>query len=342
MAAESAAAAASSGINAGAMAGVNAASSVLSSVLNYGLNKRLAEQQREWNEQMMDKQNEWSLDMWNKTNEYNAPAAQVQRLKDAGLNPLYFGLDGSSANGLESAQALGYQRAEAPNFDNPAAAGLNAYAQSKSLEKDIELKNAQIDKLEADTQGVRLDNEFKDKTMDARTQAEELKNSLSKEQIKNVQEDRNKIIAECKKLAAETDNESLKGLLIEAQTNVANMQAQEIAELLPYEKLLKEAQTVAQKASAAASFAKAAIDNGLIDAGYIDTMMRKYEADAKDAGARAAINEFKSAVKAGHIYDIGENDSWLTKQGKTFLNAFFNDVSILGEAITGPIAGMFK
>ena len=56
-----------------------------------------AEKQRDWSEQMQDKQNAWNEDMWNKQNEYNSPVEQVQRMKDAGLNPLYYGLDGSSS-----------------------------------------------------------------------------------------------------------------------------------------------------------------------------------------------------------------------------------------------------
>ena len=108
--------------------------------------RKLAQQQMEWNEAMMDKQNEWSLDMWNKTNEYNAPSSQLARLREAGLNPLYYGLDGTSANGLESAQPLGYDRASMRGLANPLASGLEGYMSMKSMQKDIDLKNAQIDK----------------------------------------------------------------------------------------------------------------------------------------------------------------------------------------------------
>lgn len=99
-----------------------------------------ANKERKWNEQMMDKQNDWSLNMWNMTNEYNDPSAQKQRLLDAGLNPLYYGLDGSSANGLESAQALGYQRASMAGMPNPIESALQA-----------SLLNAQIENVRADT-----------------------------------------------------------------------------------------------------------------------------------------------------------------------------------------------
>ena len=151
----------------GGTALINGGSSLLGTWAQYKANKALAKEQREWNEQMMDKQNEWSLNMWNKTNEYNSPSAQVQRLRDAGLNPLYYGLDGSSANGLESAQALGYQRAESPNYGNAVQTGLNTYAQMKSLDKEIELKDAQIDEIKNRASGIGIDNHWKTLTMDA-------------------------------------------------------------------------------------------------------------------------------------------------------------------------------
>lgn len=119
---------------------VNAGSGLITSVLNNIWEDSRAKKEREWNEKMMDKQNQWSLDMWNRTNEYNAPGAQVQRLEDAGLNPLYYGLDGSSANGLESAQALGYQRASTQGIANPVADFF-----------DAAIKRAQIDNINADT-----------------------------------------------------------------------------------------------------------------------------------------------------------------------------------------------
>lgn len=113
-----------------------------------------AEKQREWSEQQTANQNAWNLEMWNKTNEYNNPTNQLQRLRDAGLNPLYFGLDGSSAGGLTSAQPLGYERAKAPNLSNPVEAGLEAHSMLKNLEKDMELKDAQIGKIKSETKAI--------------------------------------------------------------------------------------------------------------------------------------------------------------------------------------------
>lgn len=103
-------------------------------------NEKEAERQRQWNEAMAEKQNAWNYEMWLEQNEYNSPAAQVERLRAAGLNPLYYGLDGSTAGEITAAQPLGYERASAPNYQNVVGAGLDAAA-----------KVAQISNIQADT-----------------------------------------------------------------------------------------------------------------------------------------------------------------------------------------------
>ena len=125
-------------------AGIAAGGSLMGSVVNALYDNFQQNKQRQWNEEMMDKQNEWSLNMWNRTNAYNAPSAQLARLRAAGLNPLYYGLDGTSANGLESAQPLGYERSTASLVENPVGEGIKTYQKS-------EMQQAQIENLNADT-----------------------------------------------------------------------------------------------------------------------------------------------------------------------------------------------
>lgn len=49
---------------------------LIGSALNYGFQKKLMEQQ-----------NQYNIDMWKMQNEYNSPAAQMKRFEEAGLNP---------------------------------------------------------------------------------------------------------------------------------------------------------------------------------------------------------------------------------------------------------------
>lgn len=60
------------------------------------------------NERMQQQQNAWNLEQWHRNNEYNSPAAQLQRMKAAGLNPdLMYGQNASGAAGNSASPATG-------------------------------------------------------------------------------------------------------------------------------------------------------------------------------------------------------------------------------------------
>lgn len=327
-----------------------AAAPVLDSIVN-GLfqnsinNKRMefdraeAGKQRAWNLEMWNKQANWTEEMWNKSNEYNTADAQVQRLRDAGLNPLYYGVDGVAAQPMSSPQVLGYERAQAGNLLNPYNGGI---ANVMNSLKDVQLKDAQIDKLKQDSTGVKLDNEFKDKTMKARVDAETLKNEVTKSQKEKFDAEKDQIFANIDKVKAETDNEILKGFLIQAETNLKNVQADEVRYLMEYKKLLMEAQTIAQKANASAQFVKAAIDQKLLKGGEVDALIEKAKAEAKSAEARRQIDEFKTAIHTGQLFDVDESDGLVKYGVGRALNRVLFAVSSLSEALIGPVSGIFK
>jgi len=64
-------------------AGIGAATSGANAIATGKMNKKT----REWNERMFAMQRKQSIADWNRQNEYNSPAAQMARLKEAGLNP---------------------------------------------------------------------------------------------------------------------------------------------------------------------------------------------------------------------------------------------------------------
>ena len=85
---------------AGSVAGAGA-----SAIATGNLNKKnrawqeeQAAKQRDWSQTMADRQNAWNYEMWLKEQEYNNPENQVERLRNAGLNPLFYGLDGNSVS----------------------------------------------------------------------------------------------------------------------------------------------------------------------------------------------------------------------------------------------------
>ena len=97
--------------------------------------------QRDWSEQMMNNQNAWNYEMWQKEQEYNTPENQVARLRAAGLNPLFYGLDGNTTGQAQvAAQPLGYERASQFAVGNPVESAF-----------DSAVKVAQVSNIQADT-----------------------------------------------------------------------------------------------------------------------------------------------------------------------------------------------
>ena len=320
-------------------------------------NREEAEKQRAWNENMADKQNAWNYRMWQESLDYDKPLNQLQRLKEAGLNPLYYGLDGNSAAAFQgAAQPLGYERAQAPNYENPAITGINAFISAKNLAKDIELKNAEIDKLKGESSGLKLDNEFKERTMQARSEGVELANNATREQINEVKSRIKLNEEEVKKRIEETKNEVEKrGLIIaekmlaEANKGKVEAESKSILELLPLQKLLTEAQTSAQKAAAASSYVSAAINKGLLDAGYVDRQIDMLVADARQKGAAAdsaeaqkAINQWKLSVRNGSVFDVDSAHTVVGSLMNGLFDSFFGLVSTASEAVGGGLSGFFK
>lgn len=77
------------------------------SQLNYQNQKKLAEQQ-----------NQFNLDMWRMNNEYNSPQAQMKRFEQAGLNPNLIYGQGTAGNSSSPPQMTTPQ---APKYDKAAA-----------------------------------------------------------------------------------------------------------------------------------------------------------------------------------------------------------------------------
>lgn len=77
----------------------------------------------------------WTEEQWSRENEYNLPVNQVQRLKDAGLNP-YLAYSQGSVTGSTSAQSHNYTP-DAIQFENPAPY-LSSFAQVKKTQAETD------------------------------------------------------------------------------------------------------------------------------------------------------------------------------------------------------------
>ena len=103
--------------------------------LNMGMNFLSARRQRKWSEKM-----------WEKQNRYNTPAAQVARMKAAGLSPALM-YKGSPDNTAQAPQT--YDRAK-PDMKSPDIMG-------KILQQsDTKLKNQQLENLQGDLDNTKM------------------------------------------------------------------------------------------------------------------------------------------------------------------------------------------
>jgi len=120
--------------------GINAAS-------QSGMNKKT----RQWNERMYGMQRQHALQDWQMQNAYNSPEQQMARLKAAGLNPhlIYGGGPGNVSQPVRSTDTKSWNPS-APQFDLGAAAKSALFTGV-----DLELKNAQKDRIQELTQVAR-------------------------------------------------------------------------------------------------------------------------------------------------------------------------------------------
>lgn len=103
---------------------------VLSSVVNGAVNYAAAREQRNWNEQMQDKQND-----------YNLPANQLQRLKDAGINPNAMS-QGTNVVGNQSAPVLPYQT---PDLQDVLSVASNSALQLSQQKTEDALRQVRVE-----------------------------------------------------------------------------------------------------------------------------------------------------------------------------------------------------
>lgn len=102
-----------------------------------------------------------NLDQWNRQNEYNSPAAQMKRFEEAGLNPNLIYSQGNSGNAASSPQfnppTLQPASRRAVDYGQVIGNMIGQYNNLRLQQKEIELKNAQINNLEsqASYNGVR-------------------------------------------------------------------------------------------------------------------------------------------------------------------------------------------
>lgn len=92
---------------------------------------------------------EFAIDMWNKENEYNLPVNQVQRYRDAGLNPAL--MTGQVSSGNTNAPTSFNNPGKDYSYIGRMSQAFNDAVSMVSMFKDMQIKNSQKESIDADT-----------------------------------------------------------------------------------------------------------------------------------------------------------------------------------------------
>lgn len=129
---------------AAAMAAASVGSGIFGNLFNANQQKKANKAQMEFQREMYDRQRKDSLADWQMQADYNSPRAQMQRLKEAGLNPnMVYGSGADATMGDVRSSSPGSYNPQAPQFDS------SFVPQSLSMMYDLQLKDAQKDNLAA-------------------------------------------------------------------------------------------------------------------------------------------------------------------------------------------------
>lgn len=128
------------------------------------MNLKINQMNNEFNAKEAEKARAFQLDMWNKENAYNTPAAQRERMEQAGYNAYMNPADAGSASGMSSttaASAASPAVMQATDFSSLGEVGVNLAQELKmfSEKKGLDIRNfslkdyiqAQVNKMKGET-----------------------------------------------------------------------------------------------------------------------------------------------------------------------------------------------
>lgn len=349
-------------ITAGTLIGVGVGTKLFGSILGKSsadkaneTNLKIARETNQANRELAEQQNQWNLEQWNRENEYNTPAAQRQRMLDAGINPLGTNFESGNASQLTSANLANQQIGglqDAAGMGNLVSGSINQFGQSLL---DAGLIESQIRKNNADAGLTQAQQQTEDQLRYYRVEEQKWLNRKTAEEIKEIQANVDKIksdkayIDACKGLK-ESEKEAIDLTLpyiADMQQAELNKTIQELENLKIQYKLSEEkikyvnAQIKVCRSQEAANYASARASNAQADytAGALTnktnqeamTSFAQYgttlsQGDAADATARreGAVAELtekfgEAAAVVGIVASVGNLAGAATKIGGNLL-----------------------
>lgn len=271
-----------------------------------------AEKARAWEQQMSD----------------TSYQRQIADMKAAGVNPAL--ALGGSASGASTPSSPSPSGAMASSVSPESGTGLGDILQLLSFSKQMQKMNAEISNIEADTHNKDADTaSINERTKLIGPEFDLKLRSMDNEERKtylqevSTQISRDLTAAEISKMEVEKDSlrqhikeseqnvkESVSRVSLNAATEaLRGAEAYQIYALLPYVQALKDAETQSQIAQASYYGVQTAYQNGLIDKGYIDQLVKKVaaEADIDVYGAQSAqvsayLDKLHYAMRTGQYF----------------------------------------
>lgn len=229
-------------------AGISAIGSFFTNRANNKAANKLFDKQASFAREESQKERDWQEAMYNKNNAYNSPAAQMQRLKDAGLNPdLVYG-DGSLTSPSQ-APAGGAMAptptAGAPHFENPFADAGQIIANKKLIESQTRSYDAKANRDSKEVEIASADlvlrqakNESDIRLQDSTIYLNHRMGDLTHKQGEKIAAEINNLNSSSAKLAQET--ELLRKSLTEMDERIATIQFERFLRSAEFEQSVKE------------------------------------------------------------------------------------------------------
>lgn len=195
-----------------------------------------------------------------------------------------------------------------------------------ATEVDNALKRQQQEESAGRLSGIQLDNAIKAESFDAEIEERRLRPALTRSKIREID-------GMTDRLAAETDDAKARAIL-------HNASAYQLLALLPYQQKLMSAQEAESRQAVVYSAVCTAYQQGLIDSGYIESLVREANASASVAEVNQAVQEIEYALRTGKFSGTGIDTgvSWLNSVLGTLSSVTTNVLGVLQPI--GSVVGL--
>lgn len=331
-----------------------AAGGLLSGVATGLFNANQAAKNRKFQERMYQRQHDDAIEFWKMQNDYALPSAELQRLKDAGLNPLLY-YSGQNGGAGASAPALPSQpsgSAGSAHFENPFAGFGIMDAQRKALESNVGLNNANAEKAIAESikaisdarknikEGKKIESEteFNIKSMESRLEQVHTQNRLNEILSKSEewkQDEIKKNIEKADKEMEFVDNQ------IQNNTRMTDQQIAESKQRIENSVKITAQQIATMKAEERKALADAwlAQENARTESKVRDKILEKYDAEIAKAIAEGDAQQIENLFNAYAWEKMPAPGSATWKYQKWIENYVSPITSTIGNILGGAVAG---